>query len=61
MKWILLALLLLLVASGRGRLAELLGAAKKLPREFGDGKKRVEDPAMAARDVTVRGTDDPDR
>ena len=52
MKWLLLAILIFLIASGRGKLAALFSTARKLPKEFDDGKKRVEDPAMAARDVS---------
>jgi len=52
MKWLLLAVLIMLFATGRGRIAELFGAAKRLPKDFDAGKKRVDDPAMAAKNIT---------
>jgi hypothetical protein len=52
MKWLLLAVVIFIVATGRGRIAELFGAAKKLPKDFDAGKRRVDDPAMAAKDIT---------
>jgi hypothetical protein len=53
MKWILLAVALVLAFSGGGRRTRsLLGALKQLPRDFKAGRDRARDPVGHARDVT---------
>ncbi len=52
MKWILLAVLIWVVASGRGKVAELMRTAKKFPKHYRDGQASIDDPVKGAKDIT---------
>ena len=52
MKWIVLIIIAFVVLSTRrNAVGELARTVKKLPKDFKDGQKAVDDPAMAAKPV----------
>lgn len=51
MKWLLVALLIGIVVSRRHLVGDVIGALRKAPKSYREGKKRIEDPAATAKPV----------
>lgn len=51
MKWLLVALLIGIVVSRRHLVGDVIGALRKAPKSYREGKKRIEDPAASAKPV----------
>ena len=51
MKWVLLTILIALVFSRKHLIGDLFRTVKKLPKDFGDGKEAVDDPASQAKPI----------
>ncbi len=58
MKWLLLIGLVLLLANRRYLFGDLVRTVKKLPKDYDDGKQRVDDPAGAAKPINAPPGDD---
>jgi hypothetical protein len=60
-KWLLVAILIGIVATRRWLVGDLVRALRDAPRHYREGKRRVDDPASAAKPIEpARERDDDD-